>query len=372
MRPVTPPKFLRDNINHDDIEGSKPKKQTYFETRDIMSKKVESPRNLTHTRKASYSNMDYRDVTHAEFKTTRHTNPLDPTYKTRDDDNNVHEIGPIDGNKPLTLPNRSKGPKDMTLHTNDIFGATSSTKALGPFHDKTRKDFRKTNAIKDIEGTQVGSLMKGPATKRSTNPLVPDYVAPGDVEYKGTIRHAMDRLGDNEPPKKCRTTERKPPQKEPKPYVPNNKQLDKNQLNKDRNTFYGYPGTVGPDIDTNKLYQATKLNKEGKGPGVPDDLKNNRDFRYNQKKFYAQSVASQSELAHDQAKFYKDTGEAQPDAHVNKNSTHFKKDASNFHGQSFKDSDKGSVFRENAERYYGSGEVQKKEVDTTGQHFRKD
>ena len=32
MRPNTPPKFLRDNIGHDDIEGSKPKKQTYYET----------------------------------------------------------------------------------------------------------------------------------------------------------------------------------------------------------------------------------------------------------------------------------------------------------------------------------------------------
>lgn len=32
QRPITPPKFMRDNIDHDDIEGSKPKKQTYYKT----------------------------------------------------------------------------------------------------------------------------------------------------------------------------------------------------------------------------------------------------------------------------------------------------------------------------------------------------
>ena len=33
MRPITPPKFIRDAISHDDIEGSKPKKQAYYQTR---------------------------------------------------------------------------------------------------------------------------------------------------------------------------------------------------------------------------------------------------------------------------------------------------------------------------------------------------
>lgn len=34
MKPVTPPKFIRDHINNDDIEGSKPKKPVYYQTRD--------------------------------------------------------------------------------------------------------------------------------------------------------------------------------------------------------------------------------------------------------------------------------------------------------------------------------------------------
>ena len=34
VQPVTPPKFIRDNLTNDDIEGAKPKKPTYYETRD--------------------------------------------------------------------------------------------------------------------------------------------------------------------------------------------------------------------------------------------------------------------------------------------------------------------------------------------------
>lgn len=36
IRPVTPPKFIRDHLKNDDIEGSKPKKPTYYETRDTI------------------------------------------------------------------------------------------------------------------------------------------------------------------------------------------------------------------------------------------------------------------------------------------------------------------------------------------------
>lgn len=133
--------------------------------------------------------------------------------------------------------------------------------------------------MNDINGTNVGSLMKGPATTRDTNPLFPTYNAPGDQEYKGTIRHAMDRLGENEPPKKARTNPKEPNQKKPKEYVPNHKLLDTAALTQDRDTFYGQVER-GPEIDVNKLYQASK-EAQGKAPGVPKELKNDREFRYN-------------------------------------------------------------------------------------------
>lgn len=90
MRPITPPKFIRDAISHDDIDGSKPKKQAYYQTRSIMEISDidgSKPKNLTHNRQANYTNMDYRDVTHADFKTKRSTNPLNPEYVHRDENN---------------------------------------------------------------------------------------------------------------------------------------------------------------------------------------------------------------------------------------------------------------------------------------------
>jgi hypothetical protein len=44
--------------------------------------------------------MDYRDVTHIDFKTKRHTNPLMPTYIVRDDDDNKIDIGKVLGSEP--------------------------------------------------------------------------------------------------------------------------------------------------------------------------------------------------------------------------------------------------------------------------------
>jgi BRCT domain type II-containing protein len=80
--PPTPPKFIRDNITNDDIDGAKPKKMKYYETRDTMkvddiegSKPKPAPK-----RSASYSSFDYSDVTKPHFVSKRCTNPLNPTY----------------------------------------------------------------------------------------------------------------------------------------------------------------------------------------------------------------------------------------------------------------------------------------------------
>lgn len=105
---------------------------------------------------------------------------------------------------------------------------------------------------------------------------------------------------------------------------------------------------------------------------MPQELKNDREFRYNQKKFYAQSVASQSQLGEDERRFYKDALEPQLPNPVNKRSAHFKKDAANFHGVKDDQSEKGSVFKENAERFYGTAQQQKVEVNKKSQHFKKD
>lgn len=38
IRPVTPPRFIRDNLTNDDIEGAKPKAPKYYQTRENILK----------------------------------------------------------------------------------------------------------------------------------------------------------------------------------------------------------------------------------------------------------------------------------------------------------------------------------------------
>lgn len=152
----------------------------------------------------------------------------------------------------------------------------ASTKGKGTFYDRERKDFRDINQTGDIFGAQVSTLKKAPTTERQTNPLSPDYKIPGAVEYAGTTRHALDWIGSSCPPKKDRNPP-KPAGKETKPHVDFHKPLDKDQLAKDRNTFYAEEGR-GPEIDVNKLYQAAKNPKQGEAPGVSDKLREKPDF----------------------------------------------------------------------------------------------
>lgn len=73
-------------------------------------------------------------MTNVDFKTKRHTNPLNPTYKVRDEDNKVVHAGPILGNQPKVIPQRTCGPSDLSLATKDIAGAEVGSKTLGMFH----------------------------------------------------------------------------------------------------------------------------------------------------------------------------------------------------------------------------------------------
>lgn len=56
-------------------------------------------------------------MTHADFKTKRSTNPLNPSYVVRDENNVVSSIGEIDRNKPKPGPTRAIGPVSQDLQT---------------------------------------------------------------------------------------------------------------------------------------------------------------------------------------------------------------------------------------------------------------
>lgn len=109
---IEEPKFIRDNIANDDIEGAKPKKDRYYKTRDTMkvddiegTKTKPPPKRST-----SYSSFDYSDVTNSQFVSKRVTNPLNPRYFHKTEDGQVEEIGEIEGSKPKNAPERARGP----------------------------------------------------------------------------------------------------------------------------------------------------------------------------------------------------------------------------------------------------------------------
>jgi len=106
---VTPPKFIRDQINNSDIDGAKPTIKPHYNTRDLLyvndidGAKAKGPYTRERTK---YDGFNYDDVTKDFFKTTRQTNPLQPKYSVRDDKGAVIEIGEIEGNSPKKLPSR--------------------------------------------------------------------------------------------------------------------------------------------------------------------------------------------------------------------------------------------------------------------------
>lgn len=376
LRPVTPPKFIRDQIHHDDIEGSKPRKPTYYETRhhlqigDIEGCK---PRDRTFNRTTHFDAINYKDVTHAEFKTKRTTNPLSPSYVFRNDEGRLEEIGNIEGNCPMKIPERLRGPVSTSLDTADIEGAQSSTKGLGVFAHHSRKEFRKTNDINDIAGCTVGSLRKGVATNRFCNPLNPDYEIPGHTEYgensgfgavgKEVIATSKPRL-PTQPPRNS------------KPPIKFQNNVNREGFKRDIGAFYGTEDKNFADIDFNKLYKATKDTKSVPTcPGIPENKKSDINFKRDMKMFYDQPQNDESEFNYEQNKFYEDTMDARPtdpnkfskvvqhqhsvpaQIEVNPNSQHYKRAQAQFYGENYnpsdKSSDRGSIFQENAAHFFG-------------------
>ncbi len=79
------PKFIRDSIQINDIQGSYPKKYYKWETRKgFLYDHVEgSLPKKRYERKTKFDSINYTDVTRDKFKTRRCVNPLDPIYEVK-------------------------------------------------------------------------------------------------------------------------------------------------------------------------------------------------------------------------------------------------------------------------------------------------
>lgn len=172
------PKFIRDNIQVNDIDGAKPKKYFRWDTRTMFKNDIDgcSPRKR-YIRNTNFNYIDYSDVTKDKFQTKRCSNPLEPVYqvKYKGGENYIH--GHIEGSKPVTYPPYVY-PEPYNLRTQDIQGSQVGSKnRINRFNGANYNLL-----VEDIKGTRAGSLKKGITTERQTNPVDPIYKLPGQKE----------------------------------------------------------------------------------------------------------------------------------------------------------------------------------------------
>jgi hypothetical protein len=182
------PKFIRDSIDIKDISGARPQKYFQWKTREtfpINNHGIEGSKTKeTYVRKnlgsIKYHYIDYSDLTRDIFKSKRNTNPLDPIYGFKKNEE-IFKYGPIEKSKPQTQYPFFYQPA-LNLKLDDIKGTNIGSK------NKINK-FNGNNyelTTQDIKGCNVGSLKKGIVTQRCTNPLMPNYQFPGAKELQGS------------------------------------------------------------------------------------------------------------------------------------------------------------------------------------------
>ena len=177
--PMTPPKFMRDQINIDDIKGAKPKKigneKNLFKEPIIKEIIKDSWPRKPYIRSTKYDVLDYRDVTIQRIR-IRNTNPIKPIYNWSYADN-TKSFGPIDGNSPLVYSKfLYKNPFNLT--NKDIEGTNTGSKYRILKYNSKNYSY----STKDIPGAQSSTVMRGIITKRHMNPLIPKYKYLGHSE----------------------------------------------------------------------------------------------------------------------------------------------------------------------------------------------
>ena len=182
------PKFIRNSIDIKDIYGARPQKYFQWKTREtfpINNHGIEGSKTKeTYVRKnlgsLKYHYIDYGDLTRDIFKTKRNTNPLDPIYSFKKNEE-IFKYGPIEKSKPQTYYPFFYQPA-LNLKLDDIKGTNIGSK--NKINRYNGNNFEMTT--QDIKGCNAGSLKKGIVTQRCTNPLNPIYQYPGAKEMEGS------------------------------------------------------------------------------------------------------------------------------------------------------------------------------------------
>ncbi|OMJ84584.1 hypothetical protein SteCoe_14256 [Stentor coeruleus] len=186
----TPPKFIRDAIFSDDIEGSKPKKSNKWQSKDNISiKDIDGARAKPQRQMTKPDFMDPKDIISKGFVSKRSTNPLEPEYPARDEQGNIIKIGFIEGSKSKNIIKTTVPGHRRNLDCEDIEGSKPNTVGQGQFLNKNRNYKKKLVDISDIEGTAASSYKKGIQTKRFTNPLEPKYAWTTEDPDEKTVKY---------------------------------------------------------------------------------------------------------------------------------------------------------------------------------------
>lgn len=185
------PKFLRDSVRVDDIDGAMTKAPINFKGRETMNTSdIEGAQACWRPRHSRVrleappqDNLDVNDIsrrTHRHIDhTSRVTDVLDPVYR-------LNELEICDNLK-YTKPTKNPPffPETKLLMISDIEGAQPGwipPMRFNPPMEK-RREFRNTNYIQDIEGAHSDTVIKSIITDRRTNPLIPTYQSldPGNI-----------------------------------------------------------------------------------------------------------------------------------------------------------------------------------------------
>ena len=261
------PKFIRDSIDIKDISGARPQKYFQWKTREtfplnnhgIEGSKTKEAYVRKNLGSIKYHYIDYGDLTRDIFKTKRNTNPLDPIYGFKKNEE-IFKYGPIEKSKPQTHYPFFYQPA-LNLKLDDIKGTNIGSK------NKINK-FNGNNyelTTQDIKGCNVGSLKKGIITQRCTNPLNPIYQYPGAKEIQGS------KFGEYS--KKQRA----------KSVITNHNNLKINNKNNDINN-QNKEETKNKNINEPKMVSINDIDKENNNIKY-EEQKNEKDFSQCQPEF---------------------------------------------------------------------------------------
>ena len=261
------PKFIRDSIDIKDISGARPQKYFQWKTREtfplnnhgIEGSKTKEAYVRKNLGSIKYHYIDYGDLTRDIFKTKRNTNPLDPIYGFKKNEE-IFKYGPIEKSKPQTHYPFFYQPA-LNLKLDDIKGTNIGSK------NKINK-FNGNNyelTTQDIKGCNVGSLKKGIITQRCTNPLNPIYQYPGAKEIQGS------KFGEYS--KKQRA----------KSVITNHNNLKINNKNNDINN-QNKEETKNKNINEPKMVSINDIDKENNNIKY-EEQKNEKDFSQSQPEF---------------------------------------------------------------------------------------